>query len=63
MSLLSLTVFSFFLLMQSSVQTELVKIQPNFKGGLLDSVEVFKDDSNGYTDEYETVSKKTRGSF
>ena len=49
--------------MQSSVQTELVKIQPNFKGGLLDSVEVFKDDSNGYTDEYETVSKKTRGSF
>ena len=40
---------------QSAVQTELVQIQPNFKGSLLDAVEIFKEDSNLFTNEYETV--------
>eukprot|EP00111_Clytia_hemisphaerica_P005698 TCONS_00016530-protein len=45
----------------SSVQTELVKIQPNFKGGLLDAVEVFHVDSNNYTDEYESTGPMVAG--
>ena len=44
------------ILFQSAKQNELVAIQPNFKGGLLDSVELFKVDEHAYTDDYETVS-------
>ena len=41
---------------QSEVQSHLLNIQSNFKGNLLENVEVFKQDVGSYSDDYETVS-------
>ncbi|XP_057650536.1 dynein axonemal heavy chain 8 isoform X2 [Chionomys nivalis] len=37
-----------------SVQDELVQVQPKFKSNLLESVEVFREDVNNFTEAYET---------
>ncbi|KAH0518122.1 Dynein heavy chain 8, axonemal [Microtus ochrogaster] len=39
-----------------SVQDELVQVQPKFKSNLLESVEVFREDVNNFTEAYETAN-------
>lgn len=38
------------------MQDELVQVQPKFKSNLLESVEVFREDVNNFTEAYETVN-------
>ena len=42
--------------MQSSVQSHLVTIQPQFKTNLLESVEVYKHDLTAFSSSYNEVS-------
>ena len=47
--------FIFVYFKQSQVQSELVQIQPKFKGNLLEAVEVYAVDVDNFVDLYEEV--------
>ena len=49
-------IWSFSLLSQTLSQDHLIQIQPNFKGDLIDSVQVFIVDTAKFSDDYNEVS-------